>query len=119
MVKTVADSVAEVDAAVMVFEPYGEFTPQEQGLMEDIRAKRLPTIGVVNKTDVLRRPADGAARMAQLEAAGVFAKVLCVSAREGSGCEELLAAIEALWKARIISRMTPIPICRRRPLWRK
>ena len=97
MVKTVAvrNSVAEVDAAVMVFEPYGEFTPQEQGLMEDIRAERLPTIGVVNKTDVLRRPADGAARMAQLEAAGVFAKVLCVSAREGSGCEELLAAIEA------------------------
>lgn len=35
MVKTVADSVAEVDAAVMVFEPYGEFTPQDQGLMED------------------------------------------------------------------------------------
>lgn len=95
MVKTVADSVAEVDAAVMVFEPYGEFTPQEQGLMEDIRAKRLPAIGVVNKTDVLRRPADGAARVAQLEAAGVFARVLCTSAREGSGCEELLAAIEA------------------------
>ena len=95
MVKTVADSVAEVDVAVMVFEPYGQFTPQEEELLADIRAKKMPAIGVVNKMDALRRPADGAARVAQLEALDAFARVLCVSAREGDGCEALLAAIEA------------------------
>lgn len=55
----------------------------------------MPAIGVVNKMDALRRPADGAARVAQLEALDAFARVLCVSAREGDGCEALLAAIEA------------------------
>lgn len=95
MVKTVADSVAEVDVAVMVFEPYGQFTPQEEELLADIRAKKMPAIGVVNKMDALRRPVDGAARVAQLEALDAFARVLCVSAREGDGCEALLAAIEA------------------------
>ena len=95
MVKTVADSVAEVDVAVMVFEPYGDFTQQEQELMDDIRAKKLPAIGVVNKTDALRKEADGVARVAQLQAMGLFERVLCVSARNGDGCEDLLQAIDA------------------------
>lgn len=95
MVKTVADSVAEVDVAVMVFEPYGDFTQQEQALMDDIRAKKLPAIGVVNKTDALRSKADGPARAAQLQQMGLFQKVLCVSAREGDGCDALLREIDA------------------------
>ena len=37
MVKTVADSVADVDVAVMGFEPYGQFTPQEDELLADTR----------------------------------------------------------------------------------
>ena len=37
MAKATADSVAEVDAVVMLFEPYGELTEAEQALVEDAR----------------------------------------------------------------------------------
>ena len=44
MAKATADSVAEVDAVVMLFEPYGELTEAEQALVEDIRVKKVPAL---------------------------------------------------------------------------
>ena len=45
MAKATADSVAEVDAVVMLFEPYGELTEAEQALVEDIRVKKRACAG--------------------------------------------------------------------------
>ena len=58
MAKATADSVAEVDAVVMLFEPYGELTEAEQALVEDIRVKKVPALAAVNKTDTLKKETD-------------------------------------------------------------
>lgn len=94
MKKTTADSVAEVDVAVMLFEPYGELTEAEQGLIEEIRAKKVPAIAAVNKTDTLKKQADLAARIQFLQQTGVFRKVVSICVAEHKGCEELLKEIE-------------------------
>jgi GTP-binding protein Era len=90
MAKATADSVAEVDVAVMLFEPYGELTEAELGLVEAIRAKKLPAIAAINKTDTLKKPEDLAAREAFLRDLGVFDKVVSLCVQEDKGCAELL-----------------------------
>ena len=90
MTKTAEESVAEVDVAVMLFEPYGELTEAEQGLVAEIRARRAGAVAVVNKTDTLKKAEDLAAREAFLRGLGVFEHVLATSVYENEGCEELL-----------------------------
>ena len=40
MGKAAADSVAEVDAALMLFEPYGELNESEEQMVADLKAKK-------------------------------------------------------------------------------
>ena len=93
MAKATADSVAEVDAVVMLFEPYGELTEAEQALVEDIRVKKVPALAAVNKTDTLKKETDLAVRMQFLEKLGVFRGVLPLCVSEDRGCTELLDAL--------------------------
>ena len=93
MAKATADSVAEVDAVVMLFEPYGELTEAEQALVEDIRVKKVPALAAVNKTDTLKKETDLAVRMQFLEELGVFRGVLPLCVSEDRGCTELLDAL--------------------------
>ena len=90
MTKTAAESVAEVDVVVMLFEPYGELTEAEQKLVAEIRARHARAIAVVNKTDTLREQADLAVREAFLNELGVFEAVMATSVYENEGSEELL-----------------------------
>lgn len=90
MTKTTADSVAEVDAVMMLFEPYGVLTEAEQGLVENIRAKKMSAIAVINKTDTLKKQDDLAPREAFLRELGVFEAVYAVSALANEGCADLL-----------------------------
>lgn len=89
MGRAAAESIAEVDAALMLFEPYGELNESEQAMIADIKAKKVPAIAVINKTDTLKSQADLTVRCAQLEALGVFEKVTAVSVRADEHCEEL------------------------------
>lgn len=90
MVKAVTDTVADVDLAVMLFEPYGEPGDAEMDLIADIAAKNLPAIAVVNKIDTLKSPEDLQERFAFLEDLGVFRAAYGISAREHEGIEDLL-----------------------------
>ena len=54
---------------------------------------KAPAIAVINKVDLLKDFAALEARKKQIEAFGVFAQVLPVSAQDGTGCEALLAAL--------------------------
>ncbi len=85
--------MAEVDAVVMLFEPYGELTEAEQALVEDIRVKKVPALAAVNKTDTLKKETDLAVRMQFLEELGVFRGVLPLCVSEDRGCTELLDAL--------------------------
>lgn len=95
MVKAITDSVADVDLAVMLFEPYGELNEAEVNLIADIAAKNIPAIAVVNKTDTLKNPQDLEKRFAFLRDLGVFTDCFSISVAKGEKLEELLSIMEA------------------------
>ena len=119
MAKATADSVAEVDAVVMLFEPYGELTEAEQALVEDIRVKKVPALAAVNKTDTLKKETDLAVRMQFLEKLGVFRCCRCACQRTGAVRNCWTHCCLSRWKALTISRTTPTPTCRKRLSWRR
>ncbi|WP_367924956.1 GTPase Era [uncultured Ruthenibacterium sp.] len=94
MAKATSDSVAEVDVAVMLFEPYGELTESERSLIEELRAKKMPSYAVVNKMDTLKRAQDFEIRKEFLDSFGVFEEILPLSVYEKKGDQVLLDKIE-------------------------
>ena len=92
MTQTAAASLKDVDVTLMLFEPTGEFTESELGMVEALR-KAGPAIAVINKTDLVKDPADLEARKAELKALGVFDDVYTVSVRDNDRCEELFDAL--------------------------
>ncbi len=93
MDKVSSDSIAEVDAVMMLFEPYGELTQPEQTLIDGIRAKKVPAIAVINKTDTLKKKEDILTRMDFIKELGVFEEIYPVSVYENEGCTDLLDAL--------------------------
>ena len=92
MTQTAAASVKDVDVTLMLFEPFGEFTEAETTMIEALR-KSGPAIAVINKEDLLRGFAELEARKQQIENLGVFENVYTISAKDGTGCEELLESL--------------------------
>ena len=68
MDKTASDSIADVDVSMMLFEPYGALNESEMVLVEALQ-RSGPAIAVINKTDLVKDPADLEARKAELKAA--------------------------------------------------
>ena len=120
MAKATADSVAEVDAVVMLFEPYGELTEAEQALVEDIRVKKAPALAAVNKTDTLKKKRTlPCARSFWKSWACSGACCRCACRRTGAVRNCWTHCCLSRWKALIISRTTPTPTCRKRLSWRR
>ena len=86
MDKTASDSIADVDVSMMLFEPYGALNESEMVLVEALK-KGGPAIAVINKTDLVKDPADLEARKAELKTLGVFDDVYTVSVRDNDHCE--------------------------------
>ena len=77
MDKTASDSIADVDVSMMLFEPYGALNESEMVLVEALQ-RSGPAIAVINKTDLVKDPADLEARKAELKALGVFDAIYAV-----------------------------------------
>lgn len=92
MTQTAAASVKDVDVTMMLFEPSGEFTEAETTMIEALR-KSGPAIAVINKVDLLRGFAELEARRQQIESLDVFENVYTISAKDGTGCDELLESL--------------------------
>ena len=90
MVKTSTKAIADVDLAVMLFEPYNEFNEAELALIENIKKARIPAIAVLNKKDTIKKEADAVEQCAKIKDLGVFDDVMVISARENSGVDELM-----------------------------
>lgn len=88
MDKTASDSLGDVDVSMMLFEPHPGLNESEQALIDALR-RSGPAIAVINKTDLVRDPAELDVRRAELEALGVFDQVCAVSVRDRKNCEEL------------------------------
>lgn len=92
MDKTACDSIADVDVSMMLFEPYGALNESEMVLVEALQ-RSGPAIAVINKTDLVKDPADLEARKAELKALGVFDAIYTISVRNKEGSEELFDAL--------------------------
>lgn len=95
MVKTSTKAIADVDLAVMLFEPYNGFNEAELALIENIKKARIPAIAVLNKKDTIKKEADAVEQCEKIKELGVFDDVMVISARENTGVDELMAKIDS------------------------
>lgn len=93
MTQTAAASLKDVDVTMMLFEPAGEFTDAELTMVKALQKGGL-AIAVINKVDLLDNFAALEARKKQLEEFGCFDHIVTISAKDGTGCDELFAMLK-------------------------
>ena len=93
MTQTAAASLKDVDVTMMLFEPAGEFTDAELTMVKELQ-KGGPAIAVINKVDLLDSFSALEARKKQLEEFGCFDHIVTISAKDGTGCDELFAMLK-------------------------
>ena len=93
MVNVVRQSVADVDAVVLVVEPVASIGPQERELIASIKAADCPAVLAINKLDTVE-PEKLLAVIALYSEAYAFRAVVPLSARTGDGVEELLKELD-------------------------
>ncbi len=93
MVNAVKDSIADVDLTVLVVEPIASVGAQEEVLIEQLKARRTPTILAINKIDTVEKD-----KLLEIIAVysqtGAFDAIIPISARKGDGVDVLLAECE-------------------------
>ena len=93
MVSVVRQSVADVDAVVLVVEPVASIGPQERELIASIKAANCPAVLAINKLDTVE-PEKLLAVIALYSEAYVFNAIVPISAKTGDGVEELLKELD-------------------------
>ena len=93
MVKVVRESVADVDAVVLVVEPIASPGPQEEALIERIKQSGAPAVLCINKIDTVEKEALLAV-IAAYSAAHDFNAIIPISARTGDGLDMLMDELE-------------------------
>ncbi len=90
MVNTVRESIADVDATVLVVEPIASVGAQEQALLEQLKSKKSPIILAINKIDTVEK--DILLEVIALYSKEAdFAAIIPISAKTGDGVDALLA----------------------------
>lgn len=90
MVNVTRDSIADVDLTILVVEPLASIGPQEEGLIEQLTAKKCPVILAINKIDTAEK--DKLLEViAVYSQAASFDAIIPISAKTGDGVEELLS----------------------------
>ena len=89
MVNVAKESIADVDATILVVEPIASIGPQEQDLIEKIRGSHCPAVLAINKIDTVEKDSllEVIALYSQTNA---FDAIVPISAKTGDGVEELL-----------------------------
>ena len=93
MVNTVRESIADVDAIVLVVEPITSVGTQEQMLLEQLKSKKCPIILAINKIDTVEKDMLLEVIAAYSQVAD-FAAIIPISAKTGDGVDALLAECE-------------------------
>ena len=89
MVDVVRESVADVDAVLLLVEPIANLGPQEQGLIEQLRAAEIPAILVINKIDTVEKEALLEV-IALYSAQYDFSAIVPISAKNREGLDALM-----------------------------
>ena len=89
MVSVTKNSIADVDLTVMMVEPIASIGPQEQGLIDQLKASRCPVVLAINKIDSVEK--DILLEVIALYSqAADFVAIIPISAKTGDGVVELL-----------------------------
>lgn len=94
MVSIVKESIADVDAALLMVEPIANLGPQELALIEKLKSLAAPALLVINKIDTVEKEALLAV-IAAYSAVHEFQSIIPISAKKNEGVEELLKECEA------------------------
>ena len=89
MVNTVRESIADVDATILVVEPIASVGSQETDLIEKIKASKCPAILAINKIDTVEKDMLLEVIAAYSETAA-FDAIIPISAKTGDGVDQLL-----------------------------
>ena len=93
MVSLVRESVADVDAVMLLVEPIASVGTQEALLLERLRETKVPAILVINKVDTVKK--DELLTVIDVYSkAFEFDAIMPISAKNGDGTAELLTALE-------------------------
>ena len=93
MVNAVRDSIADVDATILVVDPIASVGAQEEALIERIQATRCPAILAINKIDTIEK--DKLLEIIAVYArTGAFDAIIPICAKNGDGVDALLKQCE-------------------------
>ena len=93
MVNVTKSCIADVDLTVMMVEPIASIGPQEQGLIDQLKAAHCPVVLAINKIDSVEK--DILLEVIALYSqAADFEAIIPISAKTGDGVEELLKVCE-------------------------
>lgn len=93
MVKVVRESVADVDAVMLLVEPIANVGGPEEELIKRIKELKIPAVLVINKIDTVRKD-ELLAVIQTYGQAHNFNAIVPISAKNGDGLEELLGLLE-------------------------
>ena len=93
MVNTVRESIADVDATILVVEPVANIGAQEEALIEKLQASHCPVILAINKIDTVEKDVL-LEIIAVYSRAMEFAAIVPISAKTGDGVQALLSECE-------------------------
>ena len=89
MVNVTRNSIADVDMTIMLVEPIASIGPQEEGLIQQIKASKCPVVLAINKIDTVEK--DMLLEVIALYSkAADFAAIIPISAKTGDGVDALL-----------------------------
>ena len=93
MVGVARDSIADVDLTILVVEPIASIGPQEEGLLEKIKASKCPAVLAINKIDTIEKE-KLLEVIAVYSQAAQFDAIIPISAKTGDGVDDLLKTCE-------------------------
>ena len=93
MDNVVHESIADVDAVMLLVEPIPSVGTQEQLLIRQIQASKIPAILVINKIDTLENKEALFPVIAAYSQACDFAAIIPISAKRKEGIAELLTEV--------------------------
>ena len=93
MVNVVKESVADVDAVMLLVEPIANIGRQEEELISRLKETNVPAVLVINKIDTVEK-AELLEVMAMYSQAHSFDDIIPISAKNNEGLDELMEQLE-------------------------
>ena len=96
MARSVSESVAGVDACLLVVEAGKKTSPADLTLIEKFKSLQMPAVLAINKIDLLADKSELMSQISELSALYAFEAVVPVSAIDGNGIKDLTAELRNL-----------------------